>query len=123
MPQFLNVLLEMNLDSATSTALVFAIPLLLLVIAVIGPFKQRKVFLILGVLLFLAGALLLIVLCGISGIAAGHGSGGYGGWDDGGPLSLWCGVCFSLLFLGFLIRPKNDEILDDEEEPELDDEW
>ena len=112
----------MTLDSATSTTLVLAIPLLVLVITVIGPFKRRKVFLILGVLMFSAGGILLMIATGMSAMAAGHGSGGYGGWDDGGPLNLWCGVCFSLLFLGALIRPKNDEILE-EEEPEPDDEW
>ena len=94
------------MSNATSTTLVFALPLLFLMGLVIGPFKRRSVFLALGVPIHILIGLLLIAVSGASQMAAGHGGGGSGGWEGWWPLPLWCAIGFPMLVVGFAIRPK-----------------
>lgn len=101
------------MSNATSTTLVFALPLLLLMGLVIGPFKRRSVFMALGVPSYILIGLLLIVASGASQMAAGHGSGGSGGWEGWWPLPLWCAIGFPILVVGFFIRPKLSSIHDE----------
>ena len=101
------------MSNATSTTLIFALPLLLLMSLLIGPFKRRSVFLALGVPSYILIGLLLIAASGASQMAAGHGGGGSGGWEGWRPLPLWCAIGFPILVVGFAIRPKDSSIHDE----------
>lgn len=49
-------------------------------------------------------------------MAAGHGSGGSVGWDEGGPIGLWCAISLPLIVVGVMLRPRFQDVLDAEEE-------
>lgn len=94
------------MTNATSTTLVLAIPLLLLAITLFGILKSRAVFLVMGVFLFFAIAVLLTAGSFASQIAVGHGSSKTSGWENWSPLPLWAIIGPSILLIGTLIRPK-----------------
>ena len=93
------------MTNATSTVLILAIPLGLLAMLPFGWLRSRLVFLALGVPVFLIATLLIFAGLFASGMAAGHGSGGSGGWDGFDPLLLWIVIGGVLLFGGLLVRP------------------
>jgi hypothetical protein len=96
-----------NMNNATSTVLILAIPLALITVVQFGRLRSTGFFLAVGMLLSLAIAILLIAGMGASAIAAGHGGGDSGGWEGSSPLILHGIVSAVLLILGAIARPES----------------
>ncbi len=94
------------MTNATITVLLLSLPLVLITALPFGWLRSRKVFLIVGIPIFLIVAVLVFAGLFASQMAAGHGGGGSGGWDRFDPLILWVVLGVMLLVGGVQFRPR-----------------